>query len=168
MPDGNPNIKIAPIRQLDNEAINRIAAGEVVERPASALKELLENSLDAGATRIEIAFANGGKSILKVADNGFGIAADEIPLALSRHATSKIDGTDLLDVRTFGFRGEALAALAAAGRLRITSARDGQGFEVSAHGGEISAIKPASLASGTIVEVKDLFSGTPARIAFGL
>ena len=115
-----PNIRPV-IRQLDEATSNRIAAGEVVERPASAVKELVENALDAGATRIDIAIENGGKRLIRVTDDGCGMTADDLPLALSRHATSKIDGSDLLAIRSFGFRGEALPSLGAVGRLTITS-----------------------------------------------
>ncbi|MFZ1725994.1 MAG: DNA mismatch repair endonuclease MutL, partial [Albidovulum sp.] len=110
-----PNPKIAPerplIRQLDEVAVNRIAAGEVVERPASAVKELIENALDAGAGRIDIAYADGGKTLIRITDDGCGMTAQDLPLALARHATSKIDGSDLLNIHTFGFRGEALPSL---------------------------------------------------------
>ena len=109
------------IQRLDPAVVNRIAAGEVVERPASAVKELVENALDAGARHIDIAYADGGKTLIRVADDGCGMSGDELPLALSRHATSKIDGTDLLNIHSFGFRGEALPSLGAVGRLTITS-----------------------------------------------
>ncbi|MGX9352765.1 DNA mismatch repair endonuclease MutL [Shimia sp. W99] len=155
------------IRQLDDAAINRIAAGEVVERPASAVKELVENAIDAGARRIEVAYSDGGKTLIRVTDDGCGIEAEALPLALSRHATSKIDGTDLLDIHTFGFRGEALPSLGAVGRLTITS-RVGRAdaASISVSGGKMSAVKPAALSGGTIVELRDLFYATPARLKF--
>ncbi|GAA6209212.1 DNA mismatch repair endonuclease MutL [Cognatishimia sp. WU-CL00825] len=155
------------IRQLDEGAINRIAAGEVVERPASAVKELVENAIDAGATRIEVAIADGGKTLIRVTDDGCGMSADQLPLALSRHATSKIDGSDLLDIHTFGFRGEALPSLGAVGRLTITSrVKGGEAASISVKGGQMSAVKPAALGGGTIVELRDLFYATPARLKF--
>ena len=119
----NPNIghDRPVIRQLDDAAINRIAAGEVVERPASAVKELVENAIDAGAQRITIDIADGGKTLIRVGDDGCGMSAADLPLALSRHATSKIDGSDLLNIHSFGFRGEALPSLGAVGRLSISS-----------------------------------------------
>ncbi|MGH1423947.1 MAG: DNA mismatch repair endonuclease MutL [Pseudooceanicola sp.] len=155
------------IRQLDEAAINRIAAGEVVERPASAVKELVENAIDAGARRIIITVADGGKSLIRVADDGCGIAAGDLPLALSRHATSKIDGSDLLDINTFGFRGEALPSLGAVGRLKITSrVAGGEGAEITVTGGRTDPVRPAALTAGTVVELRDLFFATPARLKF--
>ena len=165
----NPNIgEDRPvIRQLDDAAINRIAAGEVVERPASAVKELVENAIDAGAGRITIDIADGGKTLIRVTDDGCGIAGDDLPLALSRHATSKIDGTDLLNIHTFGFRGEALPSLGAVGRLSITSRVAGQDAAmIRLDGGALGAVKPAALRSGTVVELRDLFYATPARLKF--
>ncbi|MEE9453523.1 MAG: DNA mismatch repair endonuclease MutL [Paracoccaceae bacterium] len=157
-----------PIRQLDDASANRIAAGEVVERPASAVKELVENALDAGANRIDIAFADGGKTLIRVTDDGHGIAPGELPLALARHATSKIDGTDLLNIHTFGFRGEALPSLGAVGRLSITSRLDGADMaaKISVNDGEIGAVQPAALGRGTVVALRDLFHATPARLKF--
>nr|WP_245837952.1 DNA mismatch repair endonuclease MutL [Tropicimonas sediminicola] len=156
------------IRQLDETVINRIAAGEVVERPASAVKELVENSLDAGARRIEIAIADGGKSLIRITDDGCGIPAADLPLALSRHATSKIDGSDLLDIRSFGFRGEALASLGAVGRLSVTSRAAGsaEAARITVTGGTMAPVTPAALTRGTVVELRDLFHATPARLKF--
>lgn len=155
------------IRQLDEGAINRIAAGEVVERPASAVKELVENAIDAGAHRITVDYADGGKTLIRVTDDGCGMTAEDMPLALSRHATSKIDGSDLLDIHTFGFRGEALPSLGAVGRLKITSRAEGHdGVTLSVSGGHIDPIKPAALTKGTVVELRDLFFATPARLKF--
>ncbi|MEX0327402.1 MAG: DNA mismatch repair endonuclease MutL [Ruegeria sp.] len=169
MAQANPNISDnrPVIRQLDDAAINRIAAGEVVERPASAVKELVENAIDAGADRIAIDISDGGKTLIRVTDNGCGIAAEDLPLALSRHATSKIDGSDLLNIHTFGFRGEALPSLGAVGRLTITSrVPGGQAASIHVAGGKMEAVKPAALRSGTIVELRDLFFATPARLKF--
>ncbi len=156
------------IRQLDEGAINRIAAGEVVERPASAIKELVENALDAGATRIEVAYADGGKTLLRVTDDGHGIMAEALPLALARHATSKIDGSDLLNIHTFGFRGEALPSLGAVGKLTMTSRATGadEAAEITVAGGKIGPVRPAALGRGTVVTLRDLFSATPARLKF--
>jgi DNA mismatch repair protein MutL len=166
-----PNPKIsAPqpiIRQLDEAAINRIAAGEVVERPASVVKELVENAIDAGATRITVDYADGGKTLIRVTDDGCGIVGADLPLALSRHATSKIDGTDLLNIHSFGFRGEALPSLGAVGRLTITSRAAGHdGAEISVTGGKHQPVKPAGLSAGTVVTLRDLFYATPARLKF--
>jgi len=155
------------IRQLDEAAANRIAAGEVVERPASAVKELVENALDAGATRVRVDYAGGGKVLIRVTDDGHGMTPADLPLALSRHATSKIDGSDLLDIHTFGFRGEALPSLGAVGRLTITSRAAGhEGAEITVTGGQIGPVRPAALNRGTQVELRDLFFATPARLKF--
>jgi len=165
----NPNISPSRpvIRQLDEAAINRIAAGEVVERPASAVKELVENALDAGARRITVDYADGGKTLIRVTDDGCGMTADDLPLALSRHATSKIDGSDLLAITSFGFRGEALPSLAAVGRLVVTSRADGAaGASLAVAGGQAGAVRPAALSRGTVVELRDLFFATPARLKF--
>ncbi len=165
----SPKIPRVPpaIRQLDEATANRIAAGEVVERPASAVKELIENALDAGAGRIEVAIADGGKTLIRVADDGHGMGAADLPLALSRHATSKIDGSDLLAIHSFGFRGEALPSLGAVGRLTITSRPEGQeGAAITVTAGRIGPVKPAALSRGTVVELRDLFHATPARLKF--
>ncbi|NJS39444.1 MAG: DNA mismatch repair endonuclease MutL [Rhodobacteraceae bacterium] len=160
--DGRP-----AIRQLDEAAINRIAAGEVVERPASAVKELVENALDAGAGRIQIDIGGGGKTLIRVTDDGCGMTAADLPLALSRHATSKIDGSDLLNIRSFGFRGEALPSLGAVGRLTITSRAEGhEGAQIACDAGRLSPPRPAALSRGTVVELRDLFCATPARLKF--
>ncbi len=163
--------KISPdppeIRRLDDGAINRIAAGEVVERPASAVKELVENAIDAGASRITVTVANGGKRLIRVEDDGCGIPAEQLPLALSRHATSKIDGSDLLNIHTFGFRGEALASLAAVGRLTVTSRPKGaEAAMLEASGGAVGLVRPSAGKPGTVIELRDLFYATPARLKF--
>lgn len=164
----NPKIspERRPIRQLDEAASNRIAAGEVVERPASAVKELVENALDAGASRVEIDIAHGGKSLIRVTDDGHGIPASELPLALNRHATSKLDGEDLVNIRSFGFRGEALPSMGAVARLTLVSRHGGEAHEISVDAGAVSAIKPAALGQGTVVTLRDLFYATPARLKF--
>ncbi|MDO5605200.1 MAG: DNA mismatch repair endonuclease MutL [Paracoccus sp. (in: a-proteobacteria)] len=156
------------IRQLDDSIANRIAAGEVVERPASAVKELVENALDAGARRIAVTISDGGKALIRVTDDGCGMAPDDLPLALSRHATSKIDGSDLLNIHSFGFRGEALPSLGAVGRLTIISRIEGadEGAEISIAGGRAGALRPAAANRGTVVELRDLFFATPARLKF--
>ncbi|WP_050929238.1 DNA mismatch repair endonuclease MutL [Aestuariivita boseongensis] len=166
-PDPNIGDFRPVIRQLDEGAINRIAAGEVVERPASAVKELVENAIDAGSSRISVDFADGGKTLIQVTDDGCGIAPDDLSLALARHATSKIDGSDLLNIHTFGFRGEALASLAAVGRLTLTSRAPGfEAATLKASGGRMEPVKPAALRTGTVVELRDLFFATPARLKF--
>jgi len=155
------------IRPLEEAAINRIAAGEVVERPASAVKELVENALDAGATRIAVDFADGGKTLIRVTDDGCGMTAADLPLAVARHATSKIDGSDLLNIHSFGFRGEALASLGAVGRLTLTSRAAGHdAAQITVAGGRMADVRPAALTRGTVVELRDLFYATPARLKF--
>ena len=163
----DPNISPV-IRQLAEAEVNRIAAGEVIERPASAVKELVENALDAGARSVDVAMADGGKTLIRVRDDGHGIAADALPLALSRHATSKLDGGDLLNIRFFGFRGEALASLGAVGRLSITSRAKGasEAAQLRVSGGRPEPVRPAALGAGTVVELRDIFHATPARLKF--
>lgn len=162
----DPNMR-PTIRQLDEGTANRIAAGEVVERPASAVRELIENALDAEATRIEITISQGGKTLIRVADDGCGMAPEDLPLALARHATSKIDGSDLLDIRSFGFRGEALPSLGAVGRLTLTSRADGMdGATITVEGGHVGPVRPVAANRGTVVELRDLFFATPARLKF--
>ncbi|MES1203735.1 MAG: DNA mismatch repair endonuclease MutL [Pseudomonadota bacterium] len=161
------------IRILPPEAVNRIAAGEVIERPAAVVKELVENALDAGATRIAVRIEGGGLSLIRIEDDGAGIAREQLPLAIERHATSKLhaeeDGAvDLLNINTMGFRGEALPSIGAISRLTITSRARGaaEAWAISVEGGVKNAPAPAALAGGTIVEVRDLFFATPARLKF--
>ncbi len=155
------------IRALDEAAINRIAAGEVVERPASAVKELVENALDAGARRVAVDYAAGGKVLIRVSDDGCGMTGDDLPLAVARHATSKTSGSDLFNIHSFGFRGEALASLAAVGRLVLTSRIEGgEGVTLTVAGGRLAPVRPAAAARGTVVELRDLFYATPARLKF--
>ena len=155
------------IRQLSETLINQIAAGEVIERPASAAKELIENALDAGATRIEVATSGGGKSLLRVSDNGSGMDVADLELAVRRHCTSKITDT-LDDIRTLGFRGEALPSIGSVARLSISSRRrdSAGGNEIAVEGGRITHLRPSPGNPGTIVEVRDLFFATPARLKF--
>ena len=155
------------IRQLSETLINQIAAGEVIERPASAAKELIENALDAGATRIEIATAGGGKTLLRITDNGSGMAPADLELAIRRHCTSKLDA-DLTDIRTLGFRGEALPSIGSVAKLSLLSrtADAGEGAEISVTGGKVVPVRPAAANRGTVVEVRDLFFATPARLKF--
>jgi DNA mismatch repair protein MutL len=158
-----------PIHQLPPGVVNKIAAGEVIERPGSVVKELLENAVDAGATRIDVALENGGSALVRVVDNGCGIAADELPLAVASHATSKIGSAeDLFSVRTLGFRGEALASIAEVSRLLLRSrtAAAGSGAEIEVVGGAARPVAPVGCPLGTTIEVRNLFFNTPVRLKF--
>lgn len=157
------------IRQLPTSVVNKIAAGEVIERPASVVKELVENSLDSGATRIDIAIEQGGAELIRVTDNGCGIPADQLPLAVASHATSKIaEADDLFHVTTLGFRGEALASIAEVSRLVLRSrpAECESGAELEVVGGRAEPIRPCGCPVGTSVEVRQLFFNTPVRQKF--
>lgn len=156
------------IRVLPTVTVNRIAAGEVIERPASAVKELVENAIDAGATRVEVHVKGGGKVSLSIIDNGRGMSAAELPVAVQRHATSKLPDDDLLNVQFLGFRGEALPSIGSVSRMEITSRPEGadSAWSIRIEGGEVSEAVPASHPKGTRVEVRDLFYATPARLKF--
>ncbi|MBU2118364.1 MAG: DNA mismatch repair endonuclease MutL, partial [Alphaproteobacteria bacterium] len=163
-----------PIRRLSPETVNRIAAGEVIDRPAGAVKELVENAIDAGATSIEIHADGGGLSRILVADDGKGIPRDELPLAVERHATSKLEpddagDVDLLRIFTLGFRGEALPSIGSVARLSLTARTAGQeAWAMQVHGGAAAGPAPAPFPAphGARVEVRDLFYATPARLKF--
>ena len=156
------------IRQLSDHAINQIAAGEVIERPASVVKELVENALDAGAARIAVSTAAGGKTLIRVDDDGCGIPGEQLALAVERHCTSKLSEDDLFDIRSLGFRGEALPSIGAIARLAMTSrhATEPHAWTMRVEGGRKDGPAPASHAGGTQVEVRDLFFATPARLKF--
>ncbi|TDP47766.1 DNA mismatch repair protein MutL [Zavarzinia compransoris] len=156
------------IRLLSESTVNRIAAGEVVERPASAVKELVENAIDAGASRIDVVVEGGGRALIRVADDGFGMSAGELALAIERHATSKLPDDDLDAISSFGFRGEALPSIGAVARLDIASRARGaaEGWMIRVEGGLKHPLEPAAIAAGTRVEVHDLFYATPARLKF--
>ena len=156
------------LRRLPETVVNRIAAGEVIERPASAVKELVENSVDAGATRIDVVVRDGGRTLISVADDGTGMTADELELAIERHATSKLADDDLEHITTFGFRGEALPSIGAVSRLTLTSRPRGadSAWSIAVEGGRKGRVQPASHPAGTRVEVRDLFYATPARLKF--
>ena len=163
---------MADIRRLPEDTINRIAAGEVVERPASAVKELVENAIDAVATQIDVSLGSGGKSLILVEDNGHGMGAAALDLAIERHATSKLpegdSGNRMFQIASLGFRGEALPSIGAVAHLELTSrtAEDDSAHTVSVNGGKVSAVAPAAGRPGTRVEVRDLFYATPARLKF--
>ena len=156
------------IRLLPETVINRIAAGEVVERPASVVKELVENAIDAGATRIDAVIRDGGQTLIVVSDDGHGMSAEDLTLAVERHATSKLPDDDLLAIESLGFRGEALPAIGAVARLSLTSRANGSddAWTLSVEGGAIKGPEPAAHPKGTRIEVRDLFFATPARLKF--
>ena len=156
------------IRILPNTLVNQIAAGEVVERPASVLKELVEKSIDAGATSVEVTLVDGGKSLMIISDNGKGMSKDELPIAVERHATSKLPDDNLFNINFLGFRGEALPSISSVARLSITSRVAGaeNAWKIEVNGGEKSEVVPAALSKGTRIEVRDLFYATPARLKF--
>jgi DNA mismatch repair protein MutL len=157
-----------PVRQLSEAVVNRIAAGEVVERPASVIKELVENALDAGARRIDIFTDGGGRRLIRVSDDGGGMTRADLALAVERHATSKLTDDDLISIRTLGFRGEALPSIGGVARLSITTRHAGEphAWSIDVDAGAKSDVKPAALGEGTRVEVRDLFYSTPARLKF--
>lgn len=156
------------IRHLPEILINQIAAGEVIERPAAAIKELVENSVDAGASRITIEIAEGGKSLIKITDNGSGMTRDELVAALDRHATSKLPDDDLLNIAHLGFRGEALPSIGAVSRMNIKSRADGadEAWDITIEGGKKGEAQPSGQPQGTVITVRDLFYATPARLKF--
>jgi DNA mismatch repair protein MutL len=156
------------IRHLPPNLINRIAAGEVVERPASVVKELIENAIDAGAARVDVVASGGGLSLIRVTDDGSGMDRDDLALAVERHATSKLQDDDLSTILTLGFRGEALPSIGAVARLNIISRARGadRAFEIAVDGGRKGPLKPAALGGGTRIDVRDLFYATPARLKF--
>lgn len=161
-------MRAVPIRQLSPDTVNRIAAGEVIERPASVVKELVENAIDAGAREIEVVAAGGGISLISVSDDGAGMDERDLALSVERHATSKLNGEDLLDIRTLGFRGEALPSIGAVADLRIVTRRrqTNEAAALTVERGRKGALRPAAANPGTRVEVRDLFSATPARLKF--
>ena len=161
--------RLPTIRQLPPNLVNQIAAGEVIERPASVVKELLENSVDAGATRIEVSIVGGGTELIRISDNGCGMTAEQLPLAMASHATSKLPtDEDLFNVSTLGFRGEALASIGSVSQLTIRSRTAGQdsGSEIQVRGGVIDPPSPCGCPVGTVMEVRNLFFNTPVRHRF--
>jgi len=159
---------IMTIKILSNSTINKISAGEVIERPSSVVKELVENAIDAGATKISVTLECSGKNLIAIKDNGFGMTKDELELAILRHATSKLDEDDLLNISSFGFRGEALPSIGAISKFKITSRKRGSNsaYSLSIIGGKIEPTILANINEGTIIEVRDLFFATPARLKF--
>lgn len=156
------------IRVLPSNLVNQIAAGEVIERPASVIKELVENAIDAGASKIEVTLEGGGKNLITVTDNGKGISKEELPLAVERHATSKLPDNDLFNINFLGFRGEALPSIASVAKMTISSRQQSEdsGWQININGGDKGEVKPVAIPFGTRIEVRDLFYTTPARLKF--
>lgn len=157
-----------PIRVLPSNLVNQIAAGEVIERPASVIKELVENAIDAGADKIDVTLIGGGKNLITVSDNGKGISPEELSLAVERHATSKLPDNDLFNINFLGFRGEALPSIASVAKMTISSRQQGadSGWQINVNGGDKSDVRPVAVPLGTKIEVRDLFYTTPARLKF--
>ena len=156
------------VRRLSDTTVDRIAAGEVIERPASVVKELVENALDAGAGRIEVVTAGGGKTLVRVTDDGAGMVRDDLALAVQRHCTSKLSDDDIFLIESLGFRGEALPSIGAVARLGIATrhTEEPHGWEITVDAGLVHEPRPAPVDRGTRVEVRDLFFATPARLKF--
>ncbi|MBP7190133.1 MAG: DNA mismatch repair endonuclease MutL, partial [Rickettsiaceae bacterium] len=156
------------IRQLSDITVSRIAAGEVIEKPASVVKELVENSIDAGATKIDIVLESAGKNLIVVSDNGCGMSRDDLALSVHRHTTSKLNENDIMDIKNFGFRGEALPSIGSVSRMTISTydASSGNSWQIYVEGGNIGDVVPYSHMAGTQIEVRDLFFATPARLKF--
>ncbi len=156
------------IKQLDDRTIGHIAAGEVVERPAQVVKELVENSIDAGSSNITIEIERGGFDLIRISDNGTGIHEEDLPLSLDRHATSKLSTeSDLAEIGTLGFRGEALASIGMVSKLTISSRpANTEGRQIVMDNGDKNPIKPVGIAVGTVIEVSNIFAKQPARLAF--
>lgn len=156
------------IKVLPQRIVNQIAAGEVIERPSSVVKELVENAIDAGATEITVKIIDGGKNFISVADNGSGMDKDSLELCIMSHATSKLSSENLFDIHTFGFRGEALPSIASVSRLSITTSdnKESEAWQLRMEGQNNLGTAPASRSRGTTIEVRDLFFATPARLKF--
>ena len=154
------------IRLLSQNLINQIAAGEVVERPASVIKELMENAIDAGASEIEVRIINAGKSYISVSDDGCGMDRQSLEMCVLSHATSKLSVDNLFDIHTFGFRGEALPSIASIARVSIETCDDKDAWCLQLEGNNVVDMSPCARSRGTTVEVKDLFFATPARLKF--
>ncbi len=159
---------MGPVRRLDPVLVDRIAAGEVIERPAAAVKELVENALDAGATSIDVTIEAGGRRLIRVVDDGSGMTPEDLALAVERHATSKLPGGDLFAISTLGFRGEALPSIGSVARLDIVTRAAGarEGAAITVEAGAKGPVRPVAAARGTAIEVTDLFGATPARLKF--